>query len=262
MREHHAERRGGPQAVRSGDAMIRALAACWRAGDLRLALLLSSMTRPNSIGTCGSVRCDTKGGRRMGAWHGTYANLLRTRFSALVAYAEALVDSPGAARDLAEDASVAVFSRRRAPRDTQAAELAAREWMATKAVADGVDAEHVAAILIAIDGRDEAGVKAILKKATPDPAASGRPSRRRRHSTTLRRVCRRLLHAERRGQHRDGSGAPATPLGARRCRGWHSRRRWRRRRCRVVWTEPPALPSRRAPTAQQRRPVPAPPCSR
>ncbi len=105
----------------------------------------------------------------MSAWHGTYANLLRTRFSALVAYAEALVDSPGAARDLAEDASVAVFARRKAPRDTQQAELAAREWMAAKAVEDGVDPEHVAAILIAIDGRDEAGVKAILKKATPSP---------------------------------------------------------------------------------------------
>jgi len=41
--------------------------------------------------------------------------------------------------------------------------------MASKAVAGGVAADHVATVLMALDGRDETGVKAILKKATPDP---------------------------------------------------------------------------------------------
>ena len=116
----------------------------------------------------------------MGAWHGTYANLLRTRFSALVAYAEALVDDRAAARDLAQDASVAVFSRRKSPRDIQSAEIAAREWMVTKALADGVSAEHVATVLFALDGRDDDGIRAILKKATPDPLPDGHPHNSRK----------------------------------------------------------------------------------
>lgn len=105
----------------------------------------------------------------MGAWHGTYANLLRSRFSALVAYAEALLDDRVAARELAQQASVEVFSRRKAPRDTHTAEMAAREWMAARALEDGADANHVATVLIAIDGHSPEAVKAILKKDTPDP---------------------------------------------------------------------------------------------
>ena len=123
----------------------------------------------------------------MGAWHGTYANLLRTRFSALVAYAEALVDDRVAARDLAQDASVAVFARRKSPRDIQSAEIAAREWMATKAVADGVSAEHVATVLFSLDGRDDEGIRAILKKSTPDPSPTSPNNSRTRFAVASRK---------------------------------------------------------------------------
>jgi|GEM_PF-851669 len=114
-------------------------------------------------------------GPPMGAWHSTYANLLRTRFSALVAYAELLEDDRAAARNLAQEATVAVFSRRRAPRDTRAAEIACREWMAVKAAADPAGARPAAAVLIAIDGKDPVGVVAVLKKATPDPLPEPSP---------------------------------------------------------------------------------------
>jgi len=101
--------------------------------------------------------------------------LLRTRFSALVAYAELLEVDRGAARNLAQDATVAVFSRRRAPRDTREAEIACREWMATKAAADPTGARPAAAVLIAIDGKDAAGDAALLKKDTPDPLPEPSP---------------------------------------------------------------------------------------
>ena len=104
----------------------------------------------------------------MGAWHSAYANLLRTRFSALIAYAELLVDSREAARDLAQESTVAVFSRRKAPRDTRSAEIACREWMAARAAADPSGARPAAAVLIAIDGKDADGVRAVLGKASPD----------------------------------------------------------------------------------------------
>ena len=105
----------------------------------------------------------------MGAWHNTYADLLRTRFSALIAYANLLVPDPVGARELAQDSALAVFSKRRTPRGTQAAELAAREWMATHAP----DATQAAIVLQAIDAKDPAGVKAVLRKATPDLTLGG-----------------------------------------------------------------------------------------
>ncbi|MCR6711911.1 MAG: hypothetical protein NVV57_04080 [Demequina sp.] len=111
----------------------------------------------------------------MGAWHSAYANLLRSRFSALVAYAELLVDSREAARDLAQESTVAVFSRRKAPRDTRSAEIACREWMAARAAADPSGARPAAAVLIAIDGKDADGVRAVLGKATPDPLPDPSP---------------------------------------------------------------------------------------
>ena len=101
----------------------------------------------------------------MGAWHNTYAELLRTRFSALVAYANLLVDDNVAARELAQNAALAVFSRRRTPKGTRAAELAARDWMAAHAQ----DPTQAAIVLQAIDGKDAAGIKAVLRKSTPNP---------------------------------------------------------------------------------------------
>ena len=105
----------------------------------------------------------------MGVWHSTFTDLMRSRYSALIAYGGLLVGAGAGARDLADRAVADVFARRRAPRDVGAAEVAAREWMAAQAVVDGAPADGVAAVLIAIDGRDADGVHAVLKKATPDP---------------------------------------------------------------------------------------------
>ncbi|MGC4175844.1 hypothetical protein [Demequina sp.] len=124
----------------------------------------------------------------MGAWHSTYANLLRTRFSALVAYAELLEDDRGAARELAQSATVAVFSRRKAPRDTRVAEIACREWMAAHAAQDPGAAGPAATVLMAIDGKDADGVRAILKKSTPqhlpEPSAEDITALRTRFAAT------------------------------------------------------------------------------
>jgi len=104
----------------------------------------------------------------MGAWHNTYTDLVRTRFSALVAYANLLEDNPGEAKELAQSAAIAVFGRRKRPKGLRAAELAAREWMAVHAT----DPVRAAIVLQAIDAKDGAGVKAVLRKATPDPLPS------------------------------------------------------------------------------------------
>jgi len=105
----------------------------------------------------------------MGVWHSTFTDLMRSRYSALIAYGGLLVGDGAGARDLADRAVADVFARRRAPRDVRAAEFAVREWMAAQAVVDGAPVDRVVAVLVAIDGRDADGVHAVLKKAAPDP---------------------------------------------------------------------------------------------
>jgi len=105
----------------------------------------------------------------MSVWHSVFTDLMRARYSALIAYAGLLVDDPAGARDLADEAVAEVFSHRLAPHGTGAAERAAREWMAKRAVADGVPAERVAAVLVAVDGLQDDGVRDVLGKLSPDP---------------------------------------------------------------------------------------------
>jgi len=116
----------------------------------------------------------------MGAWHATYANLLRARFGALVAYAELLTHDRSAATELAQDATVAVFSRRRAPRDTQAAEVACREWMAREAVTRGAPQARADAVRFAIDSvgpsLDDAEVAALRRTYAEASAVYATPS--------------------------------------------------------------------------------------
>jgi hypothetical protein len=97
----------------------------------------------------------------MGAWQSTYTDLVRTRFSALVAYAVLLEDDAALARESAQDATTFVFSRARLPRGVGAAEVACRERMRSQALTRGADAERVATVHFAIDGTgDGQGVSA------------------------------------------------------------------------------------------------------
>lgn len=98
----------------------------------------------------------------MGAWHSTFADLMRSRFPALVAYGTLLTGARAAGCDLAERASTAVFARRVVPHTVAAAELAAREWMARDIAA--TDPARAALVLQAIDALDGDGVRRVLGK--------------------------------------------------------------------------------------------------
>ena len=111
----------------------------------------------------------------MSAWRGTFTDLMRKRFSALVAYGMALVGDRDRARDLAQDAAVEVFSQRKTPRSVGAAERAVRDAMVRNAVAGGLDPDAAASVLIALDSFDEARVRKVLAKATPIPLPTPQP---------------------------------------------------------------------------------------
>src|SRR6188768_4187231 len=105
-------------------------------------------------------------GTPMSAWRGTFTDLMRKRFSALVAYGMALVEDRDSARDLAQDAAVQVFSQRKTPRSVGAAERAVRDTMVRNAVEGGLEADAAASVLIALDSFEEARVRKVLAKAT------------------------------------------------------------------------------------------------
>lgn len=135
----------------------------------------------------------------MSAWHGIYADVLRQRFSGLVAYGVVLTGDRDAARELAQRAMETVFARARAPRGVAAAERAVRREMVRLSLVpdpvagsgDGArpnaapveDAEghreirswlaslnpheRAAVVLQSLDGLDEEGARRALGKKAP-----------------------------------------------------------------------------------------------